>query len=192
MSLKKKLRSIISFLFASTALVCVLNIIDFPYEFRFIERQYDYLFVTVLCILLPTTAFLWSIICIKQNWYKLTGIIAVLGLSLFCYFIGLFSYGDYQEIGASGVDFSFEEIERLNFENKSYVLYRTNGGATTAFGLVLRTEYPFLDMFKLIHRTYDKYEAYEGHLKPKNNEQFSLTIEPYSEGEKVEVLWFKI
>jgi hypothetical protein len=62
-----------------------------------------------------------------------------------------------------GVDESFKKIDELETEGDFYRLYRTNGGATTTYGLVVRQEHPLYFGLKL-KRNVVSFDAYEGKL----------------------------
>jgi len=119
--------------------VAWLNMLDTPVEIRFSSTQYNYLFVMVLCVLLPLSIFLTSFTLNKRS-NKYAGI----GLSVFlvfpCSLVYYFSSDSFEDIDRNGVDISFEKINEIKAGGSSYCLYRTNGGATTSFGLVLRKE----------------------------------------------------
>jgi hypothetical protein len=91
----------------------------------------------VLAIILPFSALLWSLFRDSKS-SKVAGIIFSVCLAAPCYIVFIFANSDYSDIKNEGIDYSLEEINRLQVNNNNYVLYRTNGGATTSFGLVLR------------------------------------------------------
>ena len=164
--------------------------IDSYWELRFFNAKYNYLFVMLLAIALPVSTFLWALFRESKS-ITILGIITSLCLIFPCLFTFTFAQLSYFDIKADGVDYSFEEINRLNVDNKNYILYRTNGGATTAFGLVLRLEKEIGLSIKAVHVLYSKYEAYESSLELINDHQIKMEIQPYDNG-KVEVVVLNI
>ena len=165
--------------------------IDFPWELRFLNTKYNYLFVMILAISLPISVFFWSMLRDSKS-AKIIGVIISICLAFPCYLTFTFASFDYVDIKNKGIDYSFEEINRLNVSNKSYVLYRTNGGATTSFGLVLRMEKEIALGIKVINVIYSKYEASESSLELTGDYQIKMEIQPYDKHGKVEVVVLNI
>lgn len=164
--------------------------IDFSWEFRFADQANNYQLVLVLCYLLPISSALWAL-SRKRKDLKVIGIITCLCLSILCFITYIFANSSYKDIKENGVDYSFERIQEKNVNGTYYVLYRTNGGATTSYGLVLRQEINVLFNVKLVHILYSKYKASEGELRVLESGNLQLTIQPYSDGEKVDILEFE-
>ncbi len=59
----------------------------------------------------------------------------------------------------SGKDYSFEKIATYDFPNCKMSVYRTNGGATTSYGIVLRKEIILLPGIIHINQLYSRYKA---------------------------------
>lgn len=91
-----------------------------------------------------------------------------------------------------GSDPSFEPVAELSATWKDYRLYRTNGGATTAFGLVLRREVTVLPGLRVVSHIYDAYPAAEGRLTRTSDTTGRLTIDAYSEFKPGEVYDFAL
>ncbi|MGX9463620.1 hypothetical protein ACWXWU_20785 [Shewanella sp. A14] len=173
------------------SLITCLNMIDFPWELRFVNAKYNYLFVMVLAVSLPISALFWSTLRDSKS-AKTIGVIISVCLAIPSYLTFTFAKLDYRDIKTNGVDYSFEEINRLEVGNKNYVLYRTNGGATTSFGLVLRMEKEIALGINAVNVIYSKYKASESSLELTNDSQIKMQIQPYDKHGKVEVVVLSI
>lgn len=168
-------------------LITSLNMIDFPWEFRFVDVKNNYLFVMVLAVLLPLSAFLWSLFRYSKS-RKVVGIVFSVCLAAPCYIVFIFAYSDYDDIKRKGIDYSFEEINRLQTNGNNYVLYRTNGGATTSFGLVLRLEKETGFGLKVVKVIYSKYKASKSTLELTSDNRIKMQIQPYDKHDKADVI----
>lgn len=81
----------------------------------------------------------------------------------------------------ASTDTSFEKIAKLNGNHGTYRLYRTNGGAMTSFGLVLRREHAILPGLKLVTVLRSYYPASDATLESISNGRGRLTVAPYIE-----------
>jgi len=68
-------------------------------------------------------------------------------------------------------DYSFEKIKDIKIKNNHYAVYRTNGGAMTSFGIVVRKEFYILPFLKYSSVVYEKYPASELIRYGENNGQ---------------------
>ena len=176
-----------SILLVLISLITTLNMIDFPWEIRFVDPSSNYLFVMVLAVLIPISTFLWSAFR-EGTFNKVFSFIVSFCLLLPCYLVFTVAGLDYADIRKEGVDSSFEEINKIQVNENNYILYRTNGGATTSFGLVLRVEKEVTANLKVVNVIYSKYKASDSTLKLVDNEKIEMRIQPYSKGGKVEVV----
>ncbi|QZO14985.1 hypothetical protein [Pseudoalteromonas piscicida] len=178
--------------FSSIALVIVvllvtLNMSNLPWELRFSAPQHNYLFVMILAIILPASVLLWSLFR-HTKLLKVSGFLVALAAAVPSFIVFIFAAGDYSEIKRSGVDHSFAELNRLNVNDDSYVLYRTDRGATTSYGLVLRLEREIgfgIHAVKVVH---SKYKAAEGQLELLSESQIKMQIQPYDTQDHMEVV----
>ncbi|PAY01076.1 hypothetical protein CKO50_12085 [Pseudoalteromonas sp. HM-SA03] len=178
--------------FSSIALVIVvllviLNMTNLPWELRFSAPQHNYLFVMILATALPASVLLWSL-CRRTKLLKMSGLLVALAAAVPSFIVFIFAAGDYSEIKQSGVDNSFAELNRLNVNNDNYVLYRTDRGATTSYGLVLRLEREIgfgIHAVKVVH---SKYKAAEGQLELLTESQIKMQIQPYDTQDQTEVV----
>ena len=103
-----------------------------------------------------------------------------------------FASESFSDISVEGVDTSFDKISEVESNGSTYRLYRTNGGATTSFGLVLRKEAKLTSNIKTVKVIFSKYQAREGTLMLINKNSLELRIEPYNENDKLEVITLTI
>ena len=60
-------------------------------------------------------------------------------------------------IERGGLDYSFENINEIDYKKSKIVVYRTNGGATVDFGIVVRREREFFPGILYCDELFDKY-----------------------------------
>lgn len=79
------------------------------------------------------------------------GFLAFISITSFIPFalVALLTYAT-TSFDENGKDLTFEKMDEIQGESNYYRLYRTNGGATTSFGLVLRKEKPIIFGLKLV------------------------------------------
>lgn len=171
--------------------VASLNLIDLPVELRFEKIKYNYQFVIFLCFLLPLSVFLTSLTLEKRPSTYL-GLGLSIALALPCALVCFFATSDIKSINEVGRDASFERISEVSVEDSHYRLYRTNGGATTSFGLVLRKETTLIEGLNVVKVIFAKYKASEGSLTVTADKSIELKIEPYNRDEKVELITLNI
>jgi hypothetical protein len=169
------------------SLITVLNMNDLPFELRFVDTAKNYLFVMVLAVLLPLSLFFWALNRTSKT-NGLLGIVAALALGVPCFLVFFFASSDYATIKKEGVDYSFEKIDSLRVNDKNYVLYRTNGGATTSYGLVLRSEQEFIPGINVVKVIYSKYKASESSLTLLGSKQIKMQIQPYGIDDEIDVV----
>lgn len=56
---------------------------------------------------------------------------------------------------------AFKKIETIEINSKTYQVYRTNGGATTAYGIVIRREASLIFGINYVDRVFSDYPAAE-------------------------------
>lgn len=170
--------------------VTCLNIIDLPIKLRFEEAKYNYLFVSILSIALPLSIFLSSFTL--KKWARIMTIIISIVVAFPSMIVFFFASESFSDISVEGVDTSFDKISEVESNGSTYRLYRTNGGATTSFGLVLRKEAKLTSNIKTVKVIFSKYQAREGTLMLINKNSLELRIEPYNENDKLEVITLTI
>ncbi|NRB41483.1 MAG: hypothetical protein HRU20_23930 [Pseudomonadales bacterium] len=171
--------------------VSILNMFDLPVEIRFEETRYNYLFVMGLCFFLPFSMIMTSL-SLKETKNKVLVFSTAFALSFPCSIVYFFANSEYRSIREKGTDFSFEKIREVTVSGVDFRLYRTNGGATTSYGLVLRKEVSILSGLKTVESIFSKYKASESSLIVTEDNKIQLNIEPYSKGDKVEIVTLNI
>lgn len=179
------------FITSLIVIISVLNIFDLPIEFRFEDPAYNYFFVMSLCVALPLSIFLTAFTLNKRA----NTILAVAASILFSgpsFVVYFFASSDYESIREHGIDQSFEKINEVMVDDARYRLYRTNGGATTSFGLVLRREIELIKGVNMVWIMFSKYDASEGVLRILDENRMELTIAPDMRGGKFEIIQLAI
>ena len=172
-------------------IISVLNIFDLPIEFRFEDPAYNYLFVMSLCVALPLSIF-FTAFTLNKRANTILAVAASILLSGPSFVVYFFASSDYESIREHGIDESFEKINEVMVENSRYRLYRTNGGATTSFGLVLRRETELINGLNMVRIMFSKYDASEGVLRILDEHRMELKIEPDSKGGNIEIITLAI
>lgn len=104
----------------------------------------------------------------------------------------MFTISDIADIAETGQDTSFEKIDDQIMRGHHYRLYRTNGGATTSFGLVLRQESESFLGMKRVSVIKTAYPASDAKLEIMPSGLARLTIQPYGDGKQLgEIFEFK-
>ncbi len=171
-------------------IITSLNMMDLPIELRFDNTKYNYLSVSILSVALPLSIF-FSALTFKGP-KRILGVATSFTLSFPCALVLFFASDDFKSISKEGVDHSFEKIRELEAKGSKYRLYRTNGGATTSFGLVLRKETPLITGINTVNVLFSKYKAEDSSLTLTNDNTIELRIEPYGKSDKLEVVTLSI
>ena len=135
---------------------------------------------------MPVTL-LWIAISVKNKLLKaliaLTGAVNILAyLILFPLLVPFTIYADDM----------FTKIDEISLGNHKYRLYRTDCGATCAFGLVLQKEFDLGIGIKTVEVVFSKYRANEGHLSLIENDKIRLEVSPYYAGFSPEFYSFPV
>lgn len=158
---------------------------------RFEAAWLNYASFILLALAAPALLLRLAIGYLKGVWRWLTISIAaviLLPVSL----IVLYAASDMSEIYGSGVDLSFEKIKEIKSGGHYYRLYRTNGGATTSYGLALRKEFLILPGVKLISLLQGFYPAYEARFEQVEPSKMRLIVSPYKPEGKEKVYEFSL
>lgn len=179
------------FITSLIVIISVLNIFDLPIEFRFEDPAYNYFFVMSLCVALPLSIFL-TAFTLNKRANTILAVAASILLSGPSFVVYFFASSDYESIREHGIDQSFEKINEVMVNDARYRLYRTNGGATTSFGLVLRRETALIKGVNMVRIMFSKYDASEGVLRILDEHRMELTIAPDMQGGKFEIIQLAI
>lgn len=136
--------------------------LDLPYRVRFANPAANYWAVAVLSIAAPCLLFI-VVRTITQVWLRRMGLVATVVIALPC--LAISSCAMMEAPKPSEVDGSYELLSEAYAGPVAYRLYRTNCGATCAYGLELREERNFLPGMKLVSPKWSLYRASEGAVK---------------------------
>lgn len=106
---------------------------------------------------------------LKQIWAK---VISAVSFGFFCLLgsvVVLFTLSEIDNIKRNGgKDLGFQCINEINFDNTKIKAYRTNGGATTDFGIVVREEKNLFFGILFTNTIFEKYHMDSVILKVDN------------------------
>ena len=125
---------------------------------RFASPVVNELLGLALGLGLPCLALV-AIFRIGRRWSKTVAIAAVLPL-LLCSFIFLLGEAMTRPAHRNGRDLSFDQFAETRWKGSDVRFYRTNGGATTDFGVVIRQERTLFPGVLLVRRVDDFYPCY--------------------------------
>jgi hypothetical protein len=116
---------------------------------------------TLAGILLLPWVVLLSALSLKRVALRILVPLAILPIALLSSLLGLFAVLQGHDIVRTGVDPSLEELWRELAGWGTVAAYRTDGGATTDNGIVLRREATVLPGIVVVHTLYYEYHAYD-------------------------------
>jgi hypothetical protein len=153
---------------------------------RFESPSLNYGTVIVLAVAIPCLLFWLGISLRSIAWRWIVGLLAFV-LSLPITLFTIFALMELRQITEDGIDDGFLQISQLQGAHSALVLYRTNGGATTSFGIVLRRERLLIPGLKLVTVLHASYPAYDATLELLPSGSTRLTVAPYRSGGTGEV-----
>ncbi len=123
---------------------------------RFESALVNYGFAFALLLLTPLLGLV-AAFNLKELWTKVT--IALVWAAVFCLLtLPMFLIGiNFIDIVTKGIDPSFEFLKEATNQNHRVRFYRTNGGATTAYGIVARVESKILPGLVWTKKIYSEY-----------------------------------
>jgi len=158
-SMKKKA---VVFLVAIAALI-LFSLGGWPFQLRFTHPPLNYWAVAGLFFAIPFGV-------LALTWFFqgriLRGFIVVAAVlvGIPTGILGLVVSSDASQIQNSGVDSSFELLQEISSGKYRYRLYRTNCGATCAYGLVLRKEFVTPFGLSIVDEIWSKYPEDDAQL----------------------------
>ncbi len=122
---------------------------------------------------------------LPRLWIKAIAAIGLLSVVPVASFLALFALSDASSIAGrwEGQDRSFELVERVPLDHSHLSVYRTNGGATTSFGIVVRQEMPLLRGLRLVKNVYRAYPAHDVAIAVLDGHRLRITGPPYGGNE---------
>lgn len=112
-------------------------------------------------------------------WTRILAMIFVVPLLYFMIFFGAIVSFNFFSILKEGRDYSFEKIETVQYRGYRVSLYRTNGGATTDFGIQARQEIEIIPGLLIVRRIAMFYPAYSAHSQRMGKNKVLLIVQPY-------------
>jgi hypothetical protein len=138
--------------------------------------NYRVAFVVLLLPWLAVVAALW----LRPLWLKLTATAGWLLVAVVCLPGAAFLWFlEIPDVVKHGVDRGFTPVCQVEMLGSVIRSYETNGGATTAFGLVVRQEKTLLPGVLLVRTLYREYRALGGCVHQEGAD--SVRVNPYSE-----------
>lgn len=141
--------------------------LDLPYRPRLDSPVANYWAVAVLAALTPMLA-LEAARLIPKKWLRRTAFFGAALLVIPCLLISICAMLEAPR--PSEPDMSYELLSEVRADRLAYRLYRTNCGATCAYGLELREELDLPFGVKLVSPKWSLYRASEGAVKLEQSE----------------------
>ena len=135
---------------------------DLPYRPRFGSPTANYWAVAAMAVLVPVLVVVMARM-VPRTWLRRGGYIAAAVLALPCLLVS--SCAITEAPGLSHEDAAYELLSEARAGRVAYRLYRTNCGATCAYGLDLREELDLPFGAKLVSPRWSLYRASEGIVK---------------------------
>lgn len=137
--------------------------VDLPLKLRAVNPAVNYAIYSLFCFLVPLSiiALGWAL---RRVWFRVVAIVLVVIVGLPSGFLGILAFDNALRIQRLGYDPALEFLTEVTAGDYRYRLYRTNCGATCAFGLELRKEQFLPFSVKLIRPIWSFYGAEDGKL----------------------------
>lgn len=167
-------------------LVYIGTLLNYLYPMIRFENAYNNLVFTAIVLLIPMVLFLQSF-RLKNLLVKIVSVLSLGVLSLASLFLILVVVLKISMLSTSGYDPSFEELRTLQVDEYKVTAYRLNGGATTAYSMVVRQEKNLglgLMMVKELYSQYRKGDVeleWEDHVLFIDGETYPLMRNVYFE-----------
>ena len=185
-------RSVIPLFTLGVVVTIIVALVELPAVARFEYAPANYAVVTALALAVPCLLIWLSLTLLaKRNWWRWVLCAAAFLVSIPFVLFALFASMELASVAAKSVDLSFEPVGELQSEHAAYRVYRTNGGPTTSFGIVLRREHSLAPGLKLVTVVRNFYPASDATLERLPSGLFRLTVAPYGQGDKGQVFEFK-
>jgi uncharacterized SAM-binding protein YcdF (DUF218 family) len=136
--------------------------------------------VLLVGFLLPWLA-AWYAVRLPHRWAQILVLMGLLPLLLYTSFFGFFASMHLASVVESGEDTSFQLLERAPYNGSHVAIYRTNGGATTSFGISVRHERKLLPGLLLVRQLGGFYPASEAVYEFPSTEQIRVSVGAYRE-----------
>ena len=101
------------------------------------------------------------ILYIVRWWIKILLLLIFVPLTSVLLLGWMFVVFDAYKAYDTGRDLTFDPIKRLPTTHGTVIVYRTDGGAMTRWGIVVRQERPVIPGIKRVRLLYDRYDQYD-------------------------------
>lgn len=143
---------------------------------RFENIKFNYYYFLIIVIAIPVLLLLNGLKFSKTP--KIINSLILLIPILLSIIFTIFIYYDLKLI-KDDYDPSFEKIKSFQFDNNFVNVYRTNGGATTDFGIIVRNEREIFPGILLVKKLYSEYHRYKIEAKKIGNNTIQIENEKY-------------
>lgn len=145
--------------------------------------------VAGLLVGLPLAAF-WHGARLPHAWAKAAAILTLGPLTVACGALATFAAVMLPPQGtAYGGGGDFERVGQLRLPHSAVAAYRTNGGATTDFGIVVRQEREIVPgALLLVRRVYGRYHAHDAALASAGPGRVRVHVPAYGESPPVDTV----
>lgn len=135
--------------------------IDLPTALRTENPSVNYVVYALFCFLIPI-AVATAGLSVPKRWPLVLSLFTAVTVGIPLGVLGILAINEAMRIQRIGHDPSLQPLQGAGDGVYQYRLYRTNCGATCAFGLELRKERPLLMGLKLVRPIWSLYGAEEG------------------------------
>ena len=137
--------------------------VDSPIKLRALNPAINYALYSFVCFLMPISILGVGWV-LSKKWLRILSLIIAIVIGIPNSFLGILAFDEAMRIQHLGYDPSLAFLKEVLEGDYRYRLYRTNCGATCAFGLELRKERFFPYGIKLVQPIWSFYGADDGEL----------------------------
>jgi len=176
---KNKFIRIVDILIFTIALSLIIYL-SLPFLIEFQNYKVNLLITIMISIIFPILIFIKA----YHSKYKLILQITATLIAIPSIFISLFSLMDFISTKENKNPF-LTKLEELKKEKTTYRLYLSNGGATTAYGIILQKEIELPLGVKVSSNIFTKYRAKDANISFLDKNTIRIKIAPYYKNDKV-------
>jgi len=158
--------------------IFILSILNWMFPvIRFSSHLLNEVFFLMICII-PTLLIINGFI-FKRISIKILNLVLFILPSIFFLLLGLITIG---------MDASLEKIDNIDMKYSNVSIYRTNGGATTDFGIVVRQEKNIFPGIILVKNLYSEYHMVDASYQVIDPNTIFITIT----GQQIDKKYFSL
>ena len=135
----------------------------------------------LLIFLLPSVLSVLSFFVTKRIIFRFLLAFALIPLALSSFLIGAISLFPLIDIMTKGYDPSFEHLRSTQLDSSRISIYRTNGGATTSFGIIVRQEKYLFPGLLLVRNIYGVYPGDDAEIIKLDDDTIKIISPPYGD-----------